>query len=169
MTRYVLLFCGLAIFQNVIGQKIYSFKYDEDYLDESEIVEVDLKKHYLGDKISRKMLLLLNSYTWLEDPTPMSPSPRRIVEKYPIYNSVKRLNAYYKKKMKKEGLSHAEAEAKLSRAIDIALCIRYQNTVAFEEVLDQTKDIKALENIYTSNVILQGSDKYGAALSSVDD
>ena len=145
-----------ALSLNVLAQDNYSFDYVEQRLDESEIVETDVRKHYMGDVIARKMLLLNDSYVFFEGTSPQNPLPTRQVDKYAIYNSVKKLNAYYKKAIKKGVYTAEEGTKRFKRVLDVALCVRYQNTIDLEAKLLETKDAESLDDIFVNKVILDG-------------
>ena len=111
------------------AQETFSFSYIEGRLDESELVEEDVRKHYLGEEIARKMLLVNTSYVFYEEVTPKNPLPTRQVDKYALYTSVKKLNTYYKKAIKSSVYSEEEAKNRFRKVLDVALCVRYQNTI----------------------------------------
>lgn len=137
---------------SVMGQD-FTFDYYEDKLDASEVFEGDLRKHPFGRAYSEKMLLLSQAYTYQEEPTPLNPAPALNIEKLAIYNSVKKLNAYYKKSAKKGNMGEGEAKEKLQKVLDIALCIRYQDTIKFEEALNKAKGTEAIAAIYEATTL----------------
>ena len=141
-------------------QELFYFDFVEARLDESEINKDEIRKHYLGETIARKMLLVNESYVFVEPTSPTNPLPTRVVDKYPVYNSVKKLNSYYKKAIKQKTYTKEEALERFTKIMDVALCIRYQNTDDFEKVLLATKDAPSLDKLYASKVVLKGV--YGA-------
>lgn len=132
---------------SVMGQE-FTFDYQEDKLDASELFEGDLRRHPFGKSFSEKMLLLSQAYTYQEEATPLNPAPALNIEKLAIYNSVKKMNAYYKKRVKKGSLIDSVAKERLQKVLDIALCVRYQDTIAFEKALDSTKGVEAVAELY---------------------
>lgn len=137
---------------SVMGQD-FTFDYMEDKLDASEIFEGDLRRHPFGQAFSEKMLLLSEAYTYQEEPTPLNPAPALNIEKLAIYNSVKKLNAYYKKSAKKGNMGQSEAKERLQKVLDIALCVRYQDTIKFEEALDNAKGTEAIAAIFEGTTL----------------
>lgn len=135
---------------------LFYFDFIEARLDESELNEDEVRKHYLGEDIARKMLLVNQSYVYFEPTSPTNPLPTRVVDKYPVYSSIKKLNTYYKKAIKQKTYSKEEAHYRFKKIMDVALCIRYQNTDEFEQVLLATKDPIALDKLYASRVVLKG-------------
>ncbi len=132
---------------SVMGQD-FTFDYDEEKLDASELFEGDVRRHPFGKSFAEKMLLLSQAYTYQQEPTPLNPAPALTIEKLAIYNSVKKLNAYYKKSVKKGNMGEAEAKEKLQKVLDIALCVRYQDTIKFEEALNNAKGTDAIAAIF---------------------
>ena len=168
MKRSFLLVAVLFLAYGAFAQQTFRFNYAEGQLDDSEILDSDLRPHYLGQEFSLKMAMLWNSYTWLEEATATNPAPKRVTDKTPIFGAMKKLNSYYKKQLKAGTITEALAKEKLSRVMDITLCIRYQNTREFEEFLQQkaNKKPEALDDIFSQKVTLSGSSKYNTALSS---
>ncbi len=157
----------LVLSFGAFAQETFRFNFVEAQLDDSEVLESDLRPHYLGQEFSVKMAMLWNSYTWLEEATATSPAPKRVTDKKPIFNSVKKLSAFYKKQLKSNAINEDLAKKKLTRVMDIALCIRYQNTREFEMYLLKKKPAQ-LDEIFSQFVTLSGSAKYSTALTSVD-
>ncbi|MEM9324485.1 MAG: hypothetical protein AAGA85_02470 [Bacteroidota bacterium] len=159
----------LGIAGTATAQETFSFDYLEEKLDDSEVNPVDIRKNYFGDDVARKMQHLADEYTWLQEPTPTNPVPQRITEKYWVYNSIKKLQAYYKKAVKRGVVSKDAAVDELIRAADIGLCIRYQNTMELEEYLQTLKKDSDLASLYANNIYLDGSVEYGQALTEAND
>ncbi len=133
----------------------FSFNFLEDRLDASGISEASIPGHYLGVDIAKKLELLKSTYTWKEEGTPNSPTSKTIVEKPAIYYSVKKLDKYYKKAIKKGEISEEEARDAFTKALDIALFIRYQETDAFESTLRTLKEESDIALLYTKKVKLE--------------
>ncbi len=132
---------------SILGQD-FTFDYQEEKLDTSEIFEGDLRRHTFGKSFSERMLLFSQAYTYRDEATPLNPAPALSIEKLAIYNSVKKLNAYYKKGVKKGSIDERVAKEQLKKVLDIALCVRYQDTIKFEEALNNAKGIKAISAIF---------------------
>lgn len=159
-------FLSLFMSASAIAQKTFTFDYIEQRLDESEIVEDDVRKHFLGDAIARKMILLNDSYVFFEGTSPSNPLPTRQVDKYALYSSVKKLNAYYKKAVKKSTFTKDDAFLRFKKVLDIALCVRYQNTIDLEATLLKIKDVVVLEDMFATKIILDGL--YSDAITKVE-
>lgn len=159
MKRVFLLFgLFLGICRVTLAQEqpeTFSFNFLEDRLDASGISEATISNHYLGVDIAKKLELLKSTYTWKEEGTPNSPTSKTIVEKPAIYYSVKKLDKYYKKAIKKGEISEEEARNEFTKALDIALFIRYQETAAFESTLRQLKEESDIALLYTKKVKLE--------------
>ncbi len=162
LTGFLLFFLGMA----AVAQENFTFDYIEARLDESEIVEEDVRKHYLGDVIARKMILVNQSYVFYEEVSTKNPLPTRQVDKYAIYSSMKKLNAYYRKAMKSGFYTVEEAQLRFKKVLDIVLCIRYQNTMDLEAALLKVKDPTVLDDLFGNKIILDGL--YDEAITRVE-
>lgn len=140
----------LLVVAPLIGISAQDFTFDflEDKLDASELFEGDLRRHPFGQSFSEKMLLFSQSYTYQGEATPLNPAPALNIEKLAIYSSVKKMNAYYKKSAKKGSMPEAEAKEKLQKVLDVALCVRYQDTIAFEAALAGAKGVEDIAEIF---------------------
>lgn len=137
------------------GGEVFSFVFLEDKLDDSSLNGSSIPNHYLGDDIAKKLELIKNTYTWKEEGTPNSPTSKTIVEKPAIYYSLKKLDKYYKKAIKSGSITEEEARDEFTKALDIALFIRYQETAAFESKLRELKEESDIALLYTKKVKLE--------------
>lgn len=151
--RLTLTLVLVGMFQLGFGQDVFSFAYTEEETVDV-ITEADIKGHYLGDDIAYKMQLLRESYTYVEPASATSPADKIIVEKQPIFFSIKKMDKFFKKSIKKGEMTREEAKAKLSYAIDVALNIRYQETDELEDLLWKVKDPSEIAKIYSDRVRL---------------
>jgi len=133
-----------------------TFYFDNDLANIKELnIDPDfISKHYLGEDIAVKMHLLKETYTYIERGDDLNPLDKTIVNKPTIFYSMKKLNNYYKKKLKKGGLSQEEAKDKLDHYLDICLAIYLQSTDSFEEALRSSKGQDEIDGVF-SRVVLQ--------------
>lgn len=137
------------------SQETFSFSFIEDKLDDSSVDLATVGGHYLGSDIAIKLELLKGSYTWKEEGTANSPTTKTVVEKPAIYYSLKKLDKYYKKAIKKGEVTEDEAKDEFIKALDIALFIRYQETAAFETKLRELKEESDIALLFTEKVKLE--------------
>lgn len=150
-----LLMAGFVLLSLVSkGQETFTFRYTMEEMNDVQDI-IDLKKHYLGDDIARKFLLLKESYTYIERDE-IAQTEKTIVEKPSIYYSCKKVSKYMKKAIKKGTISEDEALAQLDNILNIALNIRYQETDKMEQILwDINKDPDQVIAFYSSKVKLE--------------
>jgi hypothetical protein len=107
--------------------------------------------HALGGEVARKFLLMKETYTYVEAGTPMAPGDKTIIKKPDIYYAVKKLNAYYKKAVKKGLIDQEKAAKNMISVVEKSFSIFYEDTKKFEEYIRTIKnpeDIqKAFDNI----------------------
>lgn len=151
-TIYTTLILGLFLIPFAKSQEINSFSFNNNVklLDVSQINPADVKSHKLGDDIAKKMVLLDDAYTKIEKAGPTSPVDKTIIRKPVIYNSIKKLNKYYLKGVKKSEIDTATAYEQFIHCLDVAIIIAHQNTSAFEENLKKIKDPQQIYSTYKS-------------------
>ncbi len=153
MNRLVM--AGGLLFFALLGyaQDKYTFYYQEEEM--AEVMSTsEIKKHDFGDDIAYKFQLLDESYTYVEPSSPTNPVDKIVIEKMSIYNSVKKVDKYLRKSVKKSMMTKDEAISALDNVLNVALNIRYQDTVEFEEILWGTKKAEEVAAVF-ANVSLE--------------
>jgi hypothetical protein len=146
----VLLVIGISGVSN--AQKVFTFRYNQEELNEPESEAI--RKHFLGEDIAYKMQLFKESYTYIEPASATSPADKIIVEKQPIFFSIKKMEKYLKKSVRKGYITEEEAVKILDTALNVALNIRYQDTKEFEDLLYSIKEEEEIVALYTNRVKL---------------
>lgn len=131
----------------------FVFRYEMKEMDDV-LSAADIKDHFLGEDVSRKMQLLKESYTYFITDE-VSNTERRQVEKPAIYNSVNKVSRYLKKQVKKGGVTKADATQKFDAMLNAALNIRYADTAELEDVLWEIKDPKRVMDLFVDNITLE--------------
>ena len=134
---------------NAISTEKYLFESRPDLLEYEQENSSLVVEHFLGKEVAVRMFVLKNAYTFRPEPSPMDPSPPLDIEKNAIYNSVKKVNSYLKKGIKKGQFTAAEAAKKLCKVIDIAVQIRHQETMDFEGALREAKKAEQIDAVYS--------------------
>ena len=133
-----------------ISAQKYEFEYQE-----KEQAEPDgtVTRHFLGDQIATKMFLLRKSYTYsVRDE--ISRVDKTEIEKPSIYYSVNKVNKYVKKSIKKGQMTEGQAKETLTKVLDVAINIRYQETEELEKELWSTKDPVAIASIFNESIVM---------------
>jgi len=104
--------------------------------------------HVLGSNVARKMLLLQETYTYVERGTLTAPGDKTIVKKGDIYYAVKKLNVYYKKAVKIGTIDPKEAAAKLTAVIDKSYSMFYEDTKKFEDFIRTQKEPEDIQKAF---------------------
>jgi len=147
----------MMVCTNNIRAQIPDAFYFNNNLERIKSIEVDytkVPKHYLGYEIGSKMYLLDQTYTVIEEPSPVNPVEKTIVNKPAIFYSIKKLNKYYKRTIKKGDITEEQAKIKLNAYLDICLSIYNQETDLFEEALKNSKEDVDIVSVF-SRVILE--------------
>lgn len=136
---------GLILFLSAIApamaQQDTVFRFD-DMMENIDLKSVDMSlvpSNYFGEDIGLKFYVLAQSYTYVVPGTPSSPGDKTEIEKPVIYNNVKKMNRYYKKKVKKGEMTKEEAKKKLHHVLNVGLSIKNQATGPFEDALRKKK------------------------------
>lgn len=134
------------------GTDSFSFK------DKSNGIEVEVPEyvaeHYLGEEFTQKFYALKEKYVYKPEATVTTPYPASVTEKPSIYNSMKKLDKYYKKQLKKGNVNEEEVKKNLSKVLAVGFSIRYEDTTTLEKMLWKTKDITEIEEIFTKKIVL---------------
>lgn len=130
----------------------FIFFNNESALDVSGIDE-EFKSHPMGLEVAKKMELFKSRYTYVEEATPTSPSNRTIVVKPAIYNSIVKLNRYFKKEIKSGEKDVVAAKKEFLPCLDIALILYAEETDEFEDFLRKNKKPEDIVKVYQMVVL----------------
>ncbi len=157
MKRVILLLfvvlTGSSLLRAQDGEKFYFYN-DVDKALEVNIETYKVPSHYLGEDIALKMYLVEQTYTIVEEATSVNPVEKTIVNKPSIFYSIKRLNKYYKRAIRKGEMTEEEVKTRLNNYLDICLSIYRQDTNLFEEALKNSKEKDEIVAVF-SRVILE--------------
>ena len=148
----------LMLFALTVGSRAqevenFTFYNDLDRVD-TNVDPILVPNHYLGPEIGLKYYLLKNLYTEVEEGNEINPVDKTIVFKPAIYYSMKKLNNYYKKAVKKGIVSEQEAKDKMNAHLDVCLSIYLQETEEFEIELKKYKKTEDIDAVF-SRVVLE--------------
>jgi hypothetical protein len=121
---------------------------------ESNIDPQIIENHFLGNEIAKKMYQLDKMYTYETKTAPGNPAATTSVRKPVIYNSVKKIESYLKKSVRKHEVSIEMATVQFNKVVDVALNTLYLNTDAFENQIRITGNTPELLELYTRQVHL---------------
>ena len=152
MKKILLLVIGIVVCGVSFSQGTFNFRDRSDEM-ETEVPEY-ASDHYLGDQFTQKFYALKEKYVWKPLASPTTPNPASVTEKPSIYNSLKKLDRYYKKQLKKGNASEDEVRENLSKAVAVCYSVRYAETEELEKILWKTKDVNEIEEIFTEKVTL---------------
>ncbi len=132
--------------------ELFYFRAIEDKISPEVLSGVPVSSHFFGDAIAKKLEVLRQDYVRVLPGTALQPAPSSVVDKPAIYYSVKKLEKYYKKAVKKGEIVKNEAAKELEDVIDIAIFIRKQSTGKLELELDRLNDVSQIKSIYSERV-----------------
>ena len=129
----------------------FVFSKSPSAIDISGIEESEINDHPLGINVAKKLKKFTDVYTYIEEGTPTQPVARTVVLKPSIYNSVFKVNRYYKKELKKGTLDIDEVTITFNDILNKGLYLYSEDTEEFEKYLQKQKKpediIKAFELI----------------------
>lgn len=105
----------------------------------SDISDAEAGGHPMGIMVAKKLKKMESVYTYVEKGTPTAPADRIVVVKPAIYNSVLKLNRYYKKAIKNDAINLEEATQTFSQVLNKALYLYSEETGEFEKYLQKQK------------------------------
>jgi hypothetical protein len=118
------------------------------------ITKEDAGDHFLGDAIARKVYLLNSVYCYREPVAPGTTATKIIFRKPEIYNSVKKIERFLKKKVKSGEISDESARNQYNKVLDVAINIMDVNTDTFESRLKSTNGPAELLGVFLNEVKL---------------
>jgi len=119
---------------------------------EDQIEEIDrslVRRHRLGEDIALYFHLMDQEYTYVTETAPGSFSGRLVVKKPAIYNSIYRMDKFYKKLIRKGLASEEQSINSLKESIEIALIILHKDTGEFESALEEAKTDEELLTLFS--------------------
>lgn len=157
MKKNVLLLCLLFVFTATLfaqdASETFRFKNEADEQLLKDINEALVVDNFLGEEVALKMHLLKETYTYIIPASPQTPGERVEISKPSIYNSLKKLNRYYKKQVKKDILTKEEAAKRFSTFLDIGYSVFNQNTDELEEALRKVRKPEEIEAVFSRIVL----------------
>ena len=146
-----MLFLGVGLF----AQSEDDYEY-ADRSEEIEEIEVPpyVSKHYLGSDFTKMFFALKEQYVYIPEKTATNPEPSPTTEKPVIYNTVKKLDRYYKKMLKKGKMSEDDVREKLHTVVAVGYSLRYADTESLEKILWKMKDPTELAKLFTEKISL---------------
>jgi hypothetical protein len=104
--------------------------------------------HVLGPLVARKMMLFQATYTYIEKGTLVNPGDKTLIKKPEIYFSVKKLNNFYKKSVKKGVIDKDKAAKDFTSVIDKSYCMMYGNSADFEKYIKSQKKPEDIQKAF---------------------
>jgi hypothetical protein len=135
------------------GQEYFRF---ENQLNDTARFDLDpqvIGNHYLGEQLALKYSRIQETYTYEQQGTVTNPVTRTVVMKPAIYYSLKKLNSYYRKQLKKGKIDSSEAIRQLGWYFDIGFAIHGQNTTKFEDALQEARKPDRIAELFTQVVL----------------
>ncbi len=125
----------------------HELKYIEDQFDEIDLSLV--RKHKLGEEVALYLHLLDQEYTYVTEAAPGSFSGRMVIQKPTIYNSINRIDKYFRKQIRKGLATEEQARNELIRTAEIALILLHKDSSEFEKALEKSKTDEKLLSLYS--------------------
>lgn len=147
------LFISLFLFAQDPTPIVY--EYSNKDMDISDVDMDGAKDHKFGEEISRKMVLFNERYIFIEPATPTSPTERTIVHKTVVYNSIKKIDRYLQKSVKKGLIDKETATKDLNSCLNVALVCSTSNTIELEKRLKAAKEPAKMIEVYKEVVLEQ--------------
>jgi len=114
----------------------------------AEISESTNNRHKLGPEIADLLYLFDEEFTDITEPAPGSFSGRLIIQKPVIYNSIYKLEKYYKTGIRKGLISREEGVQSLAIYIKYSLIVLNRNSTSLETALESAESEEEILNIY---------------------
>ncbi|MEP2772871.1 MAG: hypothetical protein ABJH05_12030 [Fulvivirga sp.] len=106
--------------------------------------------HHLGDDVQKKFDRFLQLYVGYESSGGAYATEKKVIAKKDIYNSVQKLDKYFKKTVRKDEVELEDARKRMSHVLEVANAIRFYDTTQFELLVSTAKSIEQIEKYYKS-------------------
>ena len=122
-----------------------------------DLNHADLKEypqHFLGDRIARKLYATQKVYVRRHTATVGFTDNTMEIYKPAIYNSVMKLDSYFKKAVRRQEINEQTATAELSKCLDAAFVAYYEEeTGELEKALKKAKSPEEILTVFNSILI----------------
>ena len=122
-----------------------------------DLNHADLKEypqHVLGDRIARKLYATQKVYVRRHTATVGFTDNTMEIYKPAIYNSVMKLDSYFKKAVRRQEINEQTATAELSKCLDAAFVAYYEEeTGELEKALKKAKSPEEILTVFNSILI----------------
>ena len=133
--------------KRIISFNVYNTKTDS-------IAQEDVGSHFLGRDIAKRMYYFEEDYTYKVAVAPGNPAMKTMYRKTTIYESVKTIERYLKKSIRKGEMDNEQAKTIFSKVLDVALSIVTINTDELEQRIKESKSPNDLISLYTRYIHL---------------
>jgi len=106
--------------------------------------------HPLGENIQNKFDTFLKLYVEYQSSGGAYATEKKLIAKKDIYNSIQKLDKFFKKSVRKGDLAESEAIMRFSHVLDVANAIRFYDTTQFELLVSTAKTVEQIEKYYKS-------------------
>jgi hypothetical protein len=119
------------------------------------ITEEMAGNHEFGLLIAKKLYLLDERYVSEVAVVPGNPQTRTVIKKPAIYESVKKVEKYLRRSVKKGGMPLNIAISDLNKVLDVALSVSVSETGNFEKELQSIDNVEEKIALFTERVYLK--------------
>ena len=136
----------------VSPDQVYEFHIKEAFTTIHEkLGEIDtssVRNHFLGKEVAVRMHLLDNTYIIRSAPAPGSFSEKVKYRKPVIYNSVFKIERYYRSQVRHKSISVDIAKENMIRIIELSIALVYEDTGKFEKELARAEGVNEILEVY---------------------
>jgi hypothetical protein len=143
-----LILLNLTIYIQAQDSVHFDFKNNRNFLITAGIDPNDVKENPMGSEVAEKLVLLKDRYTYVQPAGPTSPVEKTVISKPVIYNSIQKLNRYYKKELKSETVDPDTARNEFLLCLNIALILHSENSEEFEKYLSKMSSPEEILSAY---------------------
>ena len=134
-------------------KEYYEFYADHEFtFIEEQLDAIDpslVRRHRLGEDVALYFHLMEQEYTYLREPAPGSFSGRLVVKKPAIYNSIYRMDKYFRKLIRRGLATEEQSINSLKESVEIALIILHKDTGEFELALEEAESDEELLTLFS--------------------
>ncbi|HQH41684.1 MAG TPA: hypothetical protein PK825_08075 [Bacteroidales bacterium] len=113
-----------------------------------KIDESEIRPHALGKEVAARFYLFENSYCIRSQPVPGSFSEKVTYKKPAIYQSVKKIDRYYRKNVRENQMPLEIARDRMLHILEVAILLLQDDTGEFEKELVRASNAEKMAELF---------------------
>jgi hypothetical protein len=115
----------------------------------------DVRTHMLDEGVAKRLHLFEETYVYYSEAAPGAFSDQKVIRRPVIYNSISKIDKYFRRLVRTEEITKVEGSAQLSRILETAIILFYYNAEEFDLMLKDASSVKEEARIFETVQIIE--------------